>query len=92
MSMRQNVLLVEKKGKMQAQLDEVIKTYPLASNPMELVKGPNGLVFPKEGVIAVKRWGGSLSTREQYHWVGTFTLKEFFEDTAGEGGEEVEAS
>jgi hypothetical protein len=46
MSMRQNVLLVEKKGKMQAELDEAIKTYPLASNPMEMVKGPNGLIFP----------------------------------------------
>lgn len=79
MSLRQNVLVAEKQGKLKAQLQEVIKTYPLSSNPMQLVKGPNGLVFPKEGVIAVKRWGGSMGTREQYHWVGTFTLKEFFE-------------
>lgn len=86
MGLRQNVLLVEQKGKLQAQLDEVIKTYPIPSNPMELVEGPNGLIFPKEGVIAVKRWGGSLGTREQYHWVGTFTLVEFFE----EDGEEEE--
>ncbi|CAJ1968508.1 unnamed protein product [Cylindrotheca closterium] len=92
MGMRQNVLLVEKKGKMQAQLAEVINTYPLASNPMELATGPNGLIFPKEGVIAVKRWGGSLGTREQYHWVGTFTLKEFFEDAEEEEGDEEKSA
>ncbi|KAL3937403.1 MAG: hypothetical protein SGBAC_007494 [Bacillariaceae sp.] len=88
LGLRQNVLLVEKRGKLKAQLEEVIKTYPLSSNPMQLAKGPNGLIFPQEGVIAVKRWGGSMGAREQYHWVGTFTLKEFFEDEDDEEDEE----
>jgi len=90
LGLRQKVLLVEKQGKLKAQLDEVTKTYPLSSNPMQLAKGPNGLIFPKEGVIAVKRWGGSMGTREQYHWVGTFTLKEFFEDDDDDDDDEKE--
>jgi len=45
-----------------------------------LLEGPNDLLFVKEGVIAVKRFRGAMETREQYHWVGTFSIQEFFED------------
>jgi len=44
------------------------------------MRGPNDIMFAKEGVIAVKRLRGAMGTREQYHWIGTFTYNEFFED------------
>ena len=39
-----------------------------------LVKGPNNIMFLREGVIAVKR---HIGRAEKYHWVGTFTLGDF---------------
>ena len=32
------------------------------------------------GMVAVKRLRGVGGTKEQYHWVGTFTFNEFFVD------------
>ena len=78
MGVRQSVVLVEKKQKLERQLDELKQTYPL--QPELLIEGPNGITFVKEGIIAVKRFRGTMDTREQYHWVGTFAMKEFYEE------------
>jgi len=55
----------------------------------EFLEGPKGLLFDKNGVIAVKRFRGPMDTREQYHWVGTFSFVEFFEDLDEEGDDDV---
>ena len=75
---RQSVELVERRDKLQAQLDELDQKYPLDRGKVK--QGPNNIIFAKEGYIAVKRLRGAMGTREQYHWVGTFTYDEFFED------------
>jgi len=81
MGLRQMTLLVEKTQRIEAQLSELEQTYPLRDTTrQELLDGPNDLLFVREGVIAVKRFRGAMETREQYHWVGTFSIKEFFED------------
>ena len=81
MSLRQMTLLVEKKQGIEAQLYQLEQIYPLQETTrQELLDGPNDLLFVKEGVIAVKRFRGAMETREQYHWVGTFSFQEFFED------------
>mmetsp|Transcript_29311 Transcript_29311/g.42535 ORF Transcript_29311/g.42535 Transcript_29311/m.42535 type:complete len:82 (+) Transcript_29311:238-483(+) len=78
-------LLVEKKNSVEQQLVELERTYPLQvadmiQPPQELLEGPKGLCFVKNGVIAVKRHRGAMGTRGQYHWVGTFSISEFFDD------------
>jgi hypothetical protein len=78
MRFRDSVALVEKRGKLKVQLEELEQTYPLQSE--RVVRGPNNIIFAKEGVIAVKRLRGAMGTREQYHWIGTFTYNEFFEE------------
>mmetsp|Transcript_32348 Transcript_32348/g.65822 ORF Transcript_32348/g.65822 Transcript_32348/m.65822 type:complete len:303 (-) Transcript_32348:212-1120(-) len=75
---RESVDLVEKRGKLKVQLQELEQAYPLQSG--SVMRGPNDIMFAKEGVIAVKRLRGAMGTREQYHWIGTFTYNEFFED------------
>jgi len=75
---RQSVELIERRDKLRAQLDELDQKYPLDSR--RIIRGPNNIMFAKEGYIAVKRLRGAMGTREQYHWVGTFTYDEFFED------------
>mmetsp|Transcript_21681 Transcript_21681/g.43834 ORF Transcript_21681/g.43834 Transcript_21681/m.43834 type:complete len:297 (-) Transcript_21681:352-1242(-) len=77
LSLRQTTTLVEQKDMLQRQLTELTQSYPL--DPSMYVRGPNGLLFAKKGVIAVKRYRGALGTREQYHWVGTFAFRQFFE-------------
>ncbi|CAB9502199.1 expressed unknown protein [Seminavis robusta] len=79
MGLRQSAKLWEKRDQLQAQLEQLEQTYPLQGQ-LQLVEGPNDLLFAKEGVIAVKRMRGAMGTREQYHWVGTFAYDEFFED------------
>ena len=78
MKFRESVDLVERRGKLKVQLQELEQIYPLESG--KVIKGPNNIIFAKEGVIAVKRLRGAMGTREQYHWIGTFTYNEFFED------------
>ena len=60
-----------------SQLEELEQKYPLDSS--KIIHGPNNIIFSKEGFVAVKRLRGTLGTREQYHWVGTFSFNEFFE-------------
>ncbi|KAL7532527.1 hypothetical protein ACHAXR_007588 [Thalassiosira sp. AJA248-18] len=75
---RDSIDLVERRGRLTAQLDELEQTYPLDS--AKIIQGPNDITFAKEGVVAVKRLRGTLGTKEQYHWVGTFRFNEFFDD------------
>ena len=85
MSVRELTLLVDKKKETQQMLGELEQQYPLQeSTQREFVEGPKGLLFAKKGFIAVKRFRGAMETREQYHWVGTFTFQEFFEDLEDE--------
>lgn len=77
-SFRESILLVERRGKLKLQLEELENKYPL--EPGRVVCGPNNVIFAKEGVVAVKRVRGTMGTKEQYHWIGTFSFKEFFED------------
>jgi hypothetical protein len=72
---RRSVDLVERRSNIMAQSEELDQKYPLDST--QVIRGPNGIIFAKEGVIAVRR---SRGAREQYHWVGTFSYKEFFVD------------
>ena len=78
MQFRESVSLVEKRGKLKVQLQELEQMYPLNSG--KVVRGPNDILFARDGVIAVKRLRGAMGTREQYHWIGTFTYTDFFED------------
>lgn len=81
MNLRETAVLVDKKKNAQTLLRELEQTYPLEeTTQQELLEGPNDLLFVKKGMIAVKRFRGAMETREQYHWVGTFSFQEFFED------------
>ena len=75
---KDSMKLAERLEKLNSQLKELDQTYPL--DPSKIIEGPNGITFAKEGVVAVKRLRGTMGTKEQYHWVGTFTLNDFFED------------
>ena len=91
MSIREMAVLVDKKKDALALLQELEQLYPLAETTQQgLVEGPNDLLFSKKGYIAVKRFRGAMETREQYHWVGTFTYEEFFEDLDEEEKREKE--
>eukprot|EP00536_Pseudo-nitzschia_multiseries_P005065 jgi/Psemu1/285515/fgenesh1_pg.91_\ len=88
-SLRKMTTCVEQKKVVEGQLAELEQAYPLDESELvvtktrrcrEFVEGPKGLLFAKDGVIAVKRYRGAMETREQYHWVGTFSVVEFFED------------
>merc|ERR1712194_71358 len=75
---RQSVELVERRGSLNIQLEELNQKYPLEETA--IIHGPRDIIFAKEGQIAVKRLRGVLGTREQYHWVGTFNFNQFFEE------------
>ena len=78
MKFRESVTLIEKRDRLKFQLEELEQTYPLEA--ARIIHGPNDIIFAKEGVIAVKRLRGAMGTREQYHWIGTFSITDFFED------------
>lgn len=63
--------LLERRKKLLSQIDMIDEAFPPDDR---LVRGPNNLVFLREGVIAVKR---QIGRRDNYHWVGTFTLGDF---------------
>jgi hypothetical protein len=66
---RHIVKLVERKKKLQSQLNDLEKAYPLDSD--KIISGPNEVSYAKDGVIAVKR--GS-----KYLWIGRFKFTELF--------------
>lgn len=77
-NLRHLLVIAEKRDMLRRQLDELEQAYPVDST--RVIRGPNDVTYAKEGVIAVKRLKGALGTREQYWWVGTFTINQFFED------------
>mmetsp|Transcript_1893 Transcript_1893/g.2623 ORF Transcript_1893/g.2623 Transcript_1893/m.2623 type:complete len:306 (-) Transcript_1893:87-1004(-) len=78
LELRRMTTLIERRSKLRGLLNDIDQAYPLREE--FLIEGPNGMLFPKEGTIAVKRFAGAYQSREQYHWVGKFYFKEFFED------------
>lgn len=50
----------------------------------DIIRGPPGIIFSKDGYMAVKRRGGILGMQEKYHFVGIFTISEFLEGESGE--------
>lgn len=72
---RQSVDLVERRERLNLQLEELNSRFPL--DTAKIVRGPSNIIFAKEGLIAVKRLRGVLGTREQYHFVGTFDFNRF---------------
>lgn len=77
-NLRHLTVLVERRNNLVRQLEEVEQTYPV--DPARVIQGPQGVIYAKEGVIAVKRLKGAMGTREQYWWIGKFTVNQFFED------------
>ena len=75
---RRQMDLIERKDRLVARAEELAQAWPL--DPAEVVRGPHGVAFAREGFVAVKRLRGTLGTSEQYHWVGSFTYNDFFED------------
>jgi len=64
--------LLEHRNKLLSQINMLEEAFPPEDR---LVKGPNNIVFLREGVIAVKT--RTKDRKEKYHWVGTFTLGDF---------------
>ncbi|KAL7448876.1 hypothetical protein ACHAWC_000998 [Mediolabrus comicus] len=78
--------LLKQRKQMMQQLEMLEDGFPL---DRPLIDGPNDTVFLKEGVIAVKRvyGGGSGRIQTRYHWIGTFSFKDFVHNAEEEGGE-----
>jgi hypothetical protein len=64
---RHIVKLIERKKRLQSQLNELERAYPLDSD--KIINGPNDVSYAKDGVIAVKR-------SSKYLWVGRFKFTE----------------
>ena len=67
----QYIELLKQRKKLKLQIDMLEELFPLER---PLIKGPNGTMFLKDGVVAVKRVFGG---RTRYHWIGTFSFKDF---------------
>ena len=85
--LRGEIILVERRKKLQSKLDELNRRYPLDTT--NVIEGPNGITFAREGVVAVKRSRGPMGSRKQYHWVGTFRYNEFSGDRVAEKEEKL---
>lgn len=64
---RHIIKLVERKKKLQSQLNNLEKAYPLDSDKVMI--GPNDVTYAQEGVLAVKR-------ERKYLWIGRFKITE----------------
>mmetsp|Transcript_28423 Transcript_28423/g.46133 ORF Transcript_28423/g.46133 Transcript_28423/m.46133 type:complete len:359 (+) Transcript_28423:143-1219(+) len=63
--------LLKQRQKLMGQIDMLEERFPL-ERPM--VHGPNGTLLLKDGVVAVKRVFGG---KTRYHWIGTFSFRDF---------------
>jgi hypothetical protein len=73
--LRSKILLKDRISLLRARLDEQDEILPdVHESPV--IQGP-GVIFSKEGCMTVKRYGGILGMREEYHIVGTFKITEF---------------
>ena len=80
-NLRHLLVLAVRQNKLQGQLKEVEREYPLDSlGSVGVIQGPNDVIYAKEGVIAVKRLKGAMGTQEEYCSVGTFAIHKFFGD------------
>jgi len=64
--------LMKQRKKLSLQIKMLEERFPLER---PLIRGPNGTVLLKDGVVAVKRVFGG---KTRYHWIGTFSFKDFF--------------
>ena len=81
-NIRRYTIFQQHRRKLARQRQELDDAFP----PDErLMKGINNMWFLKEGVIAVKR-------EDQYHWIGTFTFRDFQPGLAGEKPLSVQSS
>lgn len=69
----QYVELLKQRRKLTTQIEMLQERFPLER---PLMSGPNGTLFLKDGVVAVKREFGG---RTRYHWIGTFSFKDFMD-------------
>ena len=65
--------VLDRRNSLLSQINMLDEAFPPEDR---LVKGPNNIIFLREGVIAVKR---HIGRAEKFHWVGTFTLGDFRE-------------
>jgi len=65
--------LLKQRKKLNKQVEMLEERFPLER---PLIRAPNGTVFLKDGVVAVKRVFGG---KTRYHWIGTFSFKDFFD-------------
>lgn len=72
---RDSVILVEGRQQLEKNLARLYQSFPLDES--NTVCGPNGFIFEKQGYVSVKRSGGFLGLREEYHWVGRYSITDF---------------
>jgi hypothetical protein len=73
--LRSKIQLKDRITFLRARLHEQNETLPDV-HEYSVIQGP-GVLFSKEGCMTVKRYGGILGMREEYHVVGTFKIDEF---------------
>ena len=80
-NIRRYTIFQQHRKKLARQRKELDDAFP----PNErLMKGINNMWFLKEGVIAVRRG-------DQYHWIGTFTFRDFEPGLSGDRSNSVQS-
>lgn len=69
----QYIELLKQRKKLIMQIGMLEERFPLER---PLATGPNGTLLLKDGVVAVKREFGG---KTRYHWIGTFSFKDFLD-------------
>mmetsp|Transcript_6130 Transcript_6130/g.9560 ORF Transcript_6130/g.9560 Transcript_6130/m.9560 type:complete len:331 (+) Transcript_6130:73-1065(+) len=65
--------LLKQRKKLTVKIGMLEERFPLER---PLVSGPSGMLLLKDGVVAVKREFGG---KTRYHWIGTFSFKDFLD-------------
>jgi len=73
---RSLVALSDRKDILKRRLGTLERALPV--NSQNVIRGPNGILFDKEGYMTVKRYAGLLGRTEQYHIVGKFSISNDF--------------
>lgn len=73
---RSKVDLVERIGVLRARREGQDQYLPDKENK-DILSFPPSMLFAEEGYMTVKRYGGIMNKREEYHIVGTFRIKKF---------------
>jgi len=69
-AVRSQVRLMDKRNFLEDKVREAKRAVPRDGT----VEGPAGLMMSRKGGLSVKRFGGLLGMREEYHILGTFTM------------------